>query len=193
MRCCQQETMALYNKAGANPMSGCLPALLQLPVFYALFSFFPVAFAYAKKASCGQMIYRLMIRFMSCLLTFRFMATTSVFSRSWRLWPSSFTPWWPWDSSRHPSSPVCPTWNSSCTLCPWWCCFSLTTTPVDWVCTILFPTFLLWYWCWSSRTLSLARKRFLHKSRKTRRSPKRQEDSQHVFKSDGRGRETTTR
>ncbi len=41
----QQETMALYNKAGANPMSGCLPALLQLPVFYALFSFFPVAFA----------------------------------------------------------------------------------------------------------------------------------------------------
>ncbi|MGB0366656.1 MAG: membrane protein insertase YidC [Flavobacteriaceae bacterium] len=45
----QQETMALYNKAGANPMSGCLPALLQLPVFYALFSFFPVAFALRQK------------------------------------------------------------------------------------------------------------------------------------------------
>ncbi|MBT8305002.1 MAG: membrane protein insertase YidC, partial [Bacteroidia bacterium] len=31
----QQETMALYNKAGASPMSGCLPAFIQLPVFYA--------------------------------------------------------------------------------------------------------------------------------------------------------------
>lgn len=40
----QQETMALYNKAGANPMAGCLPALMQLPVFYALFMFFPSAF-----------------------------------------------------------------------------------------------------------------------------------------------------
>ena len=46
----QQETMALYNKAGANPMSGCLPALLQLPVFYALFSFFPVAFGLRQKS-----------------------------------------------------------------------------------------------------------------------------------------------
>ena len=46
----QQETMALYNKAGANPMSGCLPALLQLPIFYALFSFFPVAFALRQKS-----------------------------------------------------------------------------------------------------------------------------------------------
>jgi YidC/Oxa1 family membrane protein insertase len=46
----QQETMTLYNKAGANPMSGCLPALLQLPVFYALFSFFPVAFALRQKS-----------------------------------------------------------------------------------------------------------------------------------------------
>ena len=40
-----QETMKIYNQAGANPLSGCLPALLQLPVFYALFCFFPVAFA----------------------------------------------------------------------------------------------------------------------------------------------------
>ena len=42
--------MALYGKAGANPMAGCLPALLQLPVFYALFSFFPVAFALRQKS-----------------------------------------------------------------------------------------------------------------------------------------------
>ena len=46
----QQETMGLYNKAGANPMSGCLPALLQLPVFYALFMFFPVAFALREQS-----------------------------------------------------------------------------------------------------------------------------------------------
>jgi YidC/Oxa1 family membrane protein insertase len=37
----QQETMKLYNKAGVNPMAGCVPALLQMPVFYALFQFFP--------------------------------------------------------------------------------------------------------------------------------------------------------
>ncbi|MGY8945654.1 MAG: membrane protein insertase YidC [Flavobacteriales bacterium] len=40
----QQETMKLYSKAGANPLLGCIPALLQLPVFYALFCFFPIAF-----------------------------------------------------------------------------------------------------------------------------------------------------
>ena len=46
----QQETMALYSKAGASPMSGCLPALLQLPVFYALFMFFPTAFELRQKS-----------------------------------------------------------------------------------------------------------------------------------------------
>jgi YidC/Oxa1 family membrane protein insertase len=46
----QQETMSLYSRAGANPMSGCVPALLQLPVFYALFSFFPVAFVLRDKS-----------------------------------------------------------------------------------------------------------------------------------------------
>jgi YidC/Oxa1 family membrane protein insertase len=35
----QQETMKLYNKAGVNPMAGCVPGLLQMPVFYACFSF----------------------------------------------------------------------------------------------------------------------------------------------------------
>ncbi len=37
----QQGTMALYKKAGINPMAGCLPVLLQIPVLSALFSFFP--------------------------------------------------------------------------------------------------------------------------------------------------------
>ena len=46
----QQETMKLYNLAGVNPMSGCVPALLQLPVFYALFSFFPTAFSLRQKS-----------------------------------------------------------------------------------------------------------------------------------------------
>ncbi len=45
----QQETMALYTKAGVNPMAGCIPALLQLPVFYALFLFFPTAFILRQK------------------------------------------------------------------------------------------------------------------------------------------------
>ncbi|MFA5556721.1 MAG: membrane protein insertase YidC [Flavobacteriaceae bacterium] len=37
----QQEMMALYSKAGVNPMAGCIPALMQIPIFYALFMFFP--------------------------------------------------------------------------------------------------------------------------------------------------------
>ena len=37
----QQKTMALYSSAGANPMSGCLPMLLQMPVLIAMFAFFP--------------------------------------------------------------------------------------------------------------------------------------------------------
>ena len=46
----QQETMALYNKAGVNPLSGCIPALLQLPVFLALFNFFPTEFGLRQKS-----------------------------------------------------------------------------------------------------------------------------------------------
>ena len=37
----QQKTMALYSKAGASPMSGCLPMLLQMPILFAMFTFFP--------------------------------------------------------------------------------------------------------------------------------------------------------
>lgn len=46
----QQETMALYGKTGVSPMSGCLPAILQIPVFYALFQFFPSAFELRQKS-----------------------------------------------------------------------------------------------------------------------------------------------
>ena len=45
----QQETLALQNKAGASPLSGCLPGLLQMPIFYALFMFFPIAFELRQK------------------------------------------------------------------------------------------------------------------------------------------------
>ncbi len=37
----QQETMAIQSKAGVSPLSGCIPAVLQMPVFFALFRFFP--------------------------------------------------------------------------------------------------------------------------------------------------------
>lgn len=45
----QQETMKLYNKTGVSPLAGCIPALLQIPVFYALFRFFPSAFDLRQK------------------------------------------------------------------------------------------------------------------------------------------------
>ncbi len=45
----QQETMKLYNKAGVNPMAGCIPALIQMPFLYAAFSFFPSAMQLRQK------------------------------------------------------------------------------------------------------------------------------------------------
>lgn len=59
----QQETMALYSRAGANPMSGCLPMLLQMPILIAMFNFFPSAielrgesFLWAKDLSAPDAI-----------------------------------------------------------------------------------------------------------------------------------------
>lgn len=39
----QQATMDLYKRAGINPMGGCLPMLLQFPILFAMFRFFPVS------------------------------------------------------------------------------------------------------------------------------------------------------
>lgn len=59
----QQETMALYSRAGANPLSGCLPMLLQVPILVAMFWFFPSAielrgesFLWAKDLSAPDAI-----------------------------------------------------------------------------------------------------------------------------------------
>lgn len=59
----QQETMALYSRAGASPFSGCLPLLLQMPILIAMFNFFPSAielrgqsFLWAKDLSAPDAI-----------------------------------------------------------------------------------------------------------------------------------------
>jgi YidC/Oxa1 family membrane protein insertase len=39
----QQATMDLYKRAGINPMGGCLPLLLQMPILFAMFKFFPTS------------------------------------------------------------------------------------------------------------------------------------------------------
>ncbi len=39
----QQATMELYKKAGANPMGGCIPVLIQFPILIAMFRFFPAS------------------------------------------------------------------------------------------------------------------------------------------------------
>ena len=46
----QQATMALYKKAGINPMGGCLPLLIQFPILIALFRFFPAAIELRQKS-----------------------------------------------------------------------------------------------------------------------------------------------
>lgn len=45
----QQEQMSLYRRAGANPLSGCLPMLLQFPILIALFNFFPASIELRQK------------------------------------------------------------------------------------------------------------------------------------------------
>ena len=45
----QQETMAVQRKAGVSMLSGCIPALLQMPVFFALFKFFPTNLSLRQK------------------------------------------------------------------------------------------------------------------------------------------------
>lgn len=59
-----QKMMELYSRAGANPMSGCLPMLLQMPILIAMFSFFPSAielrgesFLWAKDLSAPDVIF----------------------------------------------------------------------------------------------------------------------------------------
>ena len=65
----QQETMKLYNKAGVNPMAGCVPALIQIPFVYASFQFFPSAielrqqsFLWADDLSSFDQIFKLPFR-----------------------------------------------------------------------------------------------------------------------------------
>jgi len=62
----QQETMAVQRKAGVSMMAGCIPALLQMPVFFALFKFFPTnlavrqeGFLWANDLSSYDTIYQL--------------------------------------------------------------------------------------------------------------------------------------
>lgn len=41
----QMEMMSLYRESGASPLSGCLPMLLQMPILFAVFRFFPSSFS----------------------------------------------------------------------------------------------------------------------------------------------------
>ena len=61
-----QKTMALYSSAGASPLSGCLPMMLQMPVLIAMFWFFPSAielrgesFLWAKNLAAPDVIFTL--------------------------------------------------------------------------------------------------------------------------------------
>ncbi|MBL4703454.1 MAG: membrane protein insertase YidC [Flavobacteriales bacterium] len=60
----QQETMALYKKSGASPMAGCIPMLIQMPILFAAFRFFPSSmdlrqqsFLWAEALSAFDSIY----------------------------------------------------------------------------------------------------------------------------------------
>ena len=46
----QQATMTLYKQAGASPMAGCIPMLLQMPILFAMFRFFPSSIELRQKS-----------------------------------------------------------------------------------------------------------------------------------------------
>lgn len=46
----QQATMDLYKQTGVNPMAGCIPMLIQMPILYAMFRFFPAALELRQKS-----------------------------------------------------------------------------------------------------------------------------------------------
>ncbi len=46
----QQATMAMYKKVGVNPMGGCIPMVIQIPILFAMFRFFPTSFELRQKA-----------------------------------------------------------------------------------------------------------------------------------------------
>ena len=61
-----QKTMELYSRAGASPLSGCLPMLLQMPILIAMFWFFPScielrgeSFLWAKNLAAPDVIFTL--------------------------------------------------------------------------------------------------------------------------------------
>ncbi|MCZ4409404.1 membrane protein insertase YidC [Cryomorphaceae bacterium 1068] len=62
----QQATMDLYRKTGVNPFSGCIPMIIQMPILYAMFRFFPSSiqlrhepFLWADDLSAYDSIYTL--------------------------------------------------------------------------------------------------------------------------------------
>ena len=57
----QKATMELYNKVGVSPFSGCIPTLLQMPILFAMFMFFPSSIELREKVSFGQKIYHPMM------------------------------------------------------------------------------------------------------------------------------------
>ena len=44
----QMETMKVYNEFGVNPLGGCLPTILQMPIWFALYRFFPAAIEFRQ-------------------------------------------------------------------------------------------------------------------------------------------------
>ncbi|TXB65783.1 membrane protein insertase YidC [Vicingus serpentipes] len=46
----QQATMSLYRQTGVNPLAGCIPMLIQMPILFALFRFFPATFDMRQKS-----------------------------------------------------------------------------------------------------------------------------------------------
>ncbi len=68
----QEATMKLYKEAGVNPLGGCLPNLLQLPILITLWRFFQNSILIRQEEFYGPTTFRLPTTFFLCLSKFRF-------------------------------------------------------------------------------------------------------------------------
>lgn len=70
------EQMKLFRQAGVNPLGGCIPALLQIPIFFALYSFFNATLSLRGKVSYGLVIYQDTTAYLQSLFPFHGMEIT---------------------------------------------------------------------------------------------------------------------
>lgn len=179
-----------HSKAGVNPLSGCIPALLQMPVFFALFSFFPTAFMLRQKSLCGlktsPLTMMLWLSYLSLFLLWKSRELVPILASVTMLIYMLMTTG-QMQQTKQEGMPD--TWGSWCTSLLLWCCSSSIIMPAAWACITLYPTSLPYLLCWQS-SIGLSMKRIHAKIQENKQNRVRKV-FQRKMRDDGTGRSST--